>query len=215
MKKRYFKVGDFSRNMLLVSAAACLGLTTVSCSDNRSAQETSTEWNAGEEAVPAYSQGVVTELTEVGPDNWKITDEQPAAAGQVMAILKHQDGKIDTLQGPELETRMKEYAQVNPQNGSGFSMMNVLMWSSIGYMAGRMLSPNPRYYANPNTIQRNDAWRQQTTQERSRGAQAFKSTSGPYSTRPSTTTTRSTRPSSSRSGWFGGRSSGRSGGFGG
>ncbi|GAA4302332.1 hypothetical protein [Nibribacter koreensis] len=213
MKKRYFKIGDLSRNMLLVSAAACLGLTTVSCSDNRSAQETSTEWNSGQEAA-SYTQGVITEMTEVGPDNWKITDERPAGAGQVMAILKHQDGKVDTLQGLELEDRMKEYAQVNPQNGSGFSMMNVLMWSSIGYMAGRMMSPNPRYYANPNTIQRNDAWRQQTAAERSRGAQAFKGTAGPYS-RPTTTTTRSTRPSSSRSGWFGGRSSGRSGGFGG
>ncbi|MFB9862363.1 hypothetical protein EFA69_12945 [Rufibacter immobilis] len=210
MKKRYFLIGDFSRNVLLVSAAACLGLT--SCSDNRSAQnEASTEWNAGESA-PQYSQGVITEMTEVSPDNWKITDERPAGAGQVMAILKHNDGKVDTLQGLELERRMQEYTQANPHNGTGFSMMNVLMWSGIGYMAGRMLSPNPAYYANPNTIQRNEAWRQQTTAERSRGAQAFRNTTGTYS-RPATSSgnVRSTRPTNSRSGTFGGRS----GGFGG
>ena len=210
MKKRYFLIGDFSRNVLLVSAAACLGLS--SCSDNRSARnEASTEWNTGESA-PAYSQGVITEMTEVSPNEWKITNEQPAEAGKVMAILKHNDGKVDTLQGLELERRMQEYSQANPQNNGGFSMMNVLMWSGIGYMAGRMLSPNPRYYANPNTMQQNDAWRQQTAAERSRGAQAFRGTTGAYS-RPATSTgnVRSTAPSNSRSGTFGGRS----GGFGG
>ncbi|GAB2541907.1 hypothetical protein [Rufibacter soli] len=209
MKKRYFLIGDFSRNVLLVSAAACLGLS--SCSDNRSAQnEASTEWNAGEE-VPAYSQGMITEMTEVNPEEWKITDERPAPAGQVMAILKHNDGKVDTLQGLELEKRMQEYSQANPQNGSGFSMMNVLMWSSLGYMAGRMLSPNRAYYANPNTIQRNEAWRQQTSAERSRGAQAFRGTTGAYSRPTSSGNIRSSRPTNSRSGTFGGRS-GRFGG---
>ncbi|KAA3437499.1 hypothetical protein [Rufibacter hautae] len=210
MKKRYFLIGDFSRNVLLVSAAACLGLS--SCSDNRSAQnEASTEWNA-DEAAPKYSQGVITEMTEVSPDNWRITDERPAGPGQVMAILKHNNGQVDTLKGLELERQMQQYTQANPVNGSGFSMMNVLMWSSIGYMAGRMMNPNPAYYSNPATMRRNDAWRQQTYAERSRGAQAFRGTTGTYS-RPSTSsgTVRSTRPSSSRSGTFG-RSSG---GFGG
>ncbi|MBC3538626.1 hypothetical protein ACFSC6_19465 [Rufibacter sediminis] len=213
MKKRYFLIGDFSRNVLLVSAAACLGLA--SCSDNRSTQnEASTEWNAGE-AAPKYSQGVITEMTEMSPDNWKITDERPAEAGQVMAILKHHDGKVDTLQGLELERRMQEYTQANPHNGSGFSMMNVLMWSGIGYMAGRMLSPNRAYYANPNTIQRNEAWRQQTTAERARGAQAFRGTTGTYSRPASSGNVRSTRPTNSRSGTFGRSSGGRSSGFGG
>lgn len=207
MKKRYFLIGDFSRNVMLVSAAACLGFS--SCSDNRSAQnEAATEWNAGEPA-PKYSQGVITEMTETSPDHWEITDERPAPSGEVMAILKHNSGQVDTLQGLELERRVQEYTQANPHNGSGFGLMNVLMWSGIGYMAGRMLSPNPRYYANPNTIQRNEAWRQQTTAERSRGAQAFSGATGAYS-RPATTT-RSSRPSNSRSGTFGGRS----GGFGG
>lgn len=210
MKKRYFLIGDFSRNVMLVSAAACLGLS--SCSDNRTAQnESATEWNSGEAATPQYSQGIITEMTETKPDYWEITDEQPAPSGEVMAILKYQDGKVDTLQGPALEKRMQEYTQANPHNGTGFSMMNVLMWSGIGYMAGRMLSPNPRYYSNPNTMQRNDAWRQQTAAERSRGAQAFKGTTGAYSRPASSGAVRSTRPTNSRSGTFGGRS----GGFGG
>ncbi|WP_207435067.1 hypothetical protein [Sabulibacter ruber] len=208
MKKRYFLIGDFSRNVLLVSAAACLGLT--SCSDNRSAQnETSTEWNAGASA-PGYSQGVITEMTEVSPDNWKITDERPAPAGQVMAILRHNNGKVDTLQGLELERQVQQYTQANPHNGSGFGLMNVLMWSGIGYMAGRMMSPNPAYYANPSTMQRTEAWRQQTAVERSRGAQAFRGATGTYSRPAASGNVRSSRPSNSRSGTFG---SSRSGGF--
>lgn len=209
MKKRYFLIGDFSRNVMLVSAAACLGLA--SCSDNRTApNEAATEWNSGESA-PQYSQGVITEMTETKPDYWEITGEQPASSGQVMAILNYQNGTVDTLQGPALERRMQEYTQANPHNGSGNGMMNVLMWSGIGFMAGRMLSPNPRYYANPNTMQQNAGWRQQTATERSRGAQAFRNTSGAYSRPASSGAVRSTRPSNSRSGTFGGRS----GGFGG
>ncbi|WP_192821437.1 hypothetical protein [Rufibacter sp. LB8] len=207
MKKRYFYIGDFSRNVMLLSAAACLGFSTA-CSDNRSSQqEASTEWNSGE-AAPAYSQGVVTELTEINPNEWKITDETPAEAGKVMAILKHNNGTVDTLQGLELEKRMQEYTQANPTNTGGFSMMNVLMWSGIGYMAGRMMTPNRAYYANPNTMQRTEAWRQQTGAERSRGAQAFRGTSGAYSRPAATGNVRSSRPTNSRSGSFGGRSGG-------
>ena len=98
------------------------------------------------------AKGVITELTEVSPDNWQITDEKPAGAGEVAAIVRHYDGQVDTLKGEALQQQMQQYASVHPTNTNGFGMMDVLMWSSIGYMAGRMMSPNPRYYANPNVM---------------------------------------------------------------
>lgn len=195
MKRTYLHVGDFKRNVLIVAAAGCLGLTA--CEPGSRNQDLATaqnEWSGGGEAQ--FSQGVITELTEVEPDNWKITDERPAQAGEVAAVLRYLDGRLDTLQGLSLEQRMQEYTTANPTNVHRSGMMDVLMWSGIGYMAGRMMSPNPRYYANPATMQRTSAWRSQIQQERVGGTAANR---GTY---------RKTAPASGRSGSFSNRSSG-------
>jgi hypothetical protein len=179
MKRRHLSIGDFRRNAFIVAAAACMGLT--SC-DNSARQE---EWNAGSEvAVP---DGIVTELTEEAPDQWKITDERTTAPGQSMAILKYNDGRIDTLQGLELENQMKTIAdnQATYQQG-GFGLGSVLWWSSMGFMAGRMMAPRPAYYANPSVMQRTEAWRNNVQTYRQRA----------------------TAPQSGRSGFFRGRSGG-------
>jgi hypothetical protein len=191
MKKKYLQIGDWKRNVLIMATASCLGLTA--CNNSNQADTTS-DWSTGTES---YSQGVITELTEISPDNWKITDERPAGVGEVAAIVRHYNGQVDTLRGEALQKQMQQYAAVNPTNTNGTSMMDVLMWSSIGYMAGRMMSPNPRYYANPNVMQRTSAWRNNISQQRSRGATYG---GGTY---------RRSAPSSGRSGIF----SGRSGGF--
>ena len=195
MKRRYFTVGDFRRNVLIVAASACLGLA--GCGQDGRYQEdqaNQNEWSSGD---PQFSQGVITEIPEVAPEEWKITDERPAPAGEVAAILRYQDGRVDTLQGLALERRMQEYAAANPTNVHRSGMMDVLMWSGIGFMAGRMMSPNPGYYANPQTMQRTSAWRNQVQQERSRGA-----------TMTNRGTYRSNAPASGRSGSFSNRSSG-------
>lgn len=84
MKKKYLTIGDLKRNAFIVAAAACMGLSA--CGSNRNE-----EWNAGEEvAVP---DGIITELTEEAPDQWKITDEQTTTPGQSMAILKYKIGR--------------------------------------------------------------------------------------------------------------------------
>ncbi|GAB3526606.1 hypothetical protein GCM10027443_01950 [Pontibacter brevis] len=179
MKKRYLSIGDFKRNAFIVAAAACMGLS--SCSNNSNQDE----WNADSEvAVP---DGIVTELTEEAPDQWKITDERTTAPGQSMAILKHNDGRVDTLQGLELENQMKAIAenQQTYQQG-GFGLGSVLWWSGMGFMAGRMMAPRPAYYANPNLINRTDSWRQNVQSYRQR----------------------TTAPTSGRSGFFRGRSGG-------
>lgn len=180
MKKRYLTIGDFKRNAFIVAAAACMGLT--SCDTNTSRNN---DWGTGEEvAVP---DGLVTELTEEAPDQWKITDEKTTTPGQSMAILKYSDGRVDTLQGLALENRMRDVASnESTYRQGGFGLGSVLWWSGLGFMAGRMMAPRPAYYANPGVMQRTDAWRQNVQTYRQRA----------------------TAPSSGRSGFFNGRSSG-------
>lgn len=184
MKKRYLRIGDLRRNVFIVAAATCLGLT--SCGSNNN----SNEQNAGQAA--AAPDGIITELTEEAPDQWKITDERTTVPGGSMAVLKYNDGRTDTLQGLALESKMKELAsnQSTYQQG-GFGLGSVLWWSGMGYMAGRMLSPRAAYYANPGVMNNTAAWRQ--------NVQNFRQ--------------QSTAPRAGRSGFFRGRSSG--GGFGG
>lgn len=179
MKKRYLTIGDFKRNAFIVAAAACMGLT--GCESN-SRQD---EWNADSE-VPV-PDGVVTEMTEEASGQWKITDERTTAPGNSMAILKYNDGRVDTLQGLELENQLQNLAanQERYQQG-GFGMGNVLWWSALGYMAGRNMSPRPGYYANPNIMNNTNAWRQDVQTYRQR----------------------TTAPRSGRSGFFRGRSGG-------
>ncbi|PRY12677.1 hypothetical protein CLV24_10748 [Pontibacter ummariensis] len=179
MKKRYLSIGDFKRNAFIVAAAACMGLTAC---DSGSRQD---EWNADSEvAVP---DGIITEVTEQAPDEWKITDERTTVPGQSMAILKYNDGRVDTLRGVALQNRLQELSgnQETYRHG-GFGLGSVLWWSGLGFMAGRMSSPQPAYYANPNLINRTDAWRQNVQTYRQRA----------------------TAPGSGRSGFFRGRSGG-------
>ncbi len=185
MKKKYLSIGDFKRNAFIVAAAACMGLT--SCDSNtKTNTNTNDDWGTGE--AVATPDGLITELTEEAPDQWKITDERTTAPGQSMAILKYSDGRIDTLQGLALENRMRDVAsnESTYRSGGGFGLGSVLWWSGLGFMAGRMTAPRPAFYANPGVMQRTDAWRQNVQ----------------------TTRQRSAAPASGRSGYFNGRSSG-------
>lgn len=229
MNKPYYRFGDWRRNVLMVAAATSLGLMLPACSGGSSDRETATEgdWGGGE----SYSEGVITEMTEVQPGQWKITAERPAGKEQVAAVLKHFDGKVDTLQGQALQKQMQDYSRVNPENrAGGTGMMDILMWGGIGYMAGRFLTPNVGAYANPGLMQQNNGWRSRVAQERGQGRGFFgrgftgsRAAAG-AGIRPSTTVSRSTGygsgssvrsspPSRSRSSGFGSR--GYGGGFGG
>ena len=200
MKKRYHIIGDLKRNMLILAAASSLGLASCNSGSNTEQDSASSDWSTD---TSTLSQGVITEMTETSPDNWKITDERPAGAGQVAAILKHYDGKVDTLTGEPLQRAMNEYASVHPNNTGGFSMMNVLMWSGIGYMAGRMMSPNPAYYANSSILNRTSGWRNSIYQERQQsGGRGGYYGSGAYRSRTAT------QAPQGRSGYFSGRRSG-------
>lgn len=221
MNKPYFRLGDWRRNVLLVAAAASLGIGLPACSGNSNSDYAKTEgdWTNGNN--DSYSEGVITEMTEVQPGNWKITAERPAGKEQVAAILKHFDGKVDTLQGQALQKQMQEYSRVNPENrAGGTGMMDILMWGGIGYMAGRFLTPNLGAYSNPGLVQQNNGWRTRVAQERDQGrgfyGRGFAGgrTSPTGGIRPSTSVTRSTGFGSSRSSVRSSAPSGRSSGFG-
>ena len=173
MKKHFHLLGDWRRNVLLLAAASSLGLALPACS-NDNGTRTDDNGAEGSWGGQTYSQGVITEMTEVQPGEWKITAERPAGKEEVAAILHHADGKTDTLQGQALQLQMQDYSRQNPENhASGNGMMNVLMWSSIGYMAGRYMTPNPAYYANPGVMQQNQGWRTSITDERRQGRGFF------------------------------------------
>ncbi|MBJ6116677.1 hypothetical protein JAO76_00630 [Pontibacter sp. BT310] len=184
MKKRYLRIGDLKRNAFIVAAATCMGLTSCGPDNNNN--------NTGANEEVKVPDGIITELTEEAPDQWKITDERTTVPGASMAILKYQDGRVDTLKGLELENQMKNVAaNQNTYQQGGFGLGSVLWWSGMGYMAGRMMSPRPGYYANPGVMNNTAAWRQNVQTYRQQ----------------------STAPRSGRSGYFRGRSSGS--GFGG
>ncbi|OUJ72831.1 hypothetical protein [Hymenobacter crusticola] len=220
MNKPYFQLGDWRRNVLLVAAAASLGIGLPACSgdSNSDYNKTAGDWSNGNET---YSEGVITEMTEVQPGEWKITAERPAGKEQIAAVLKHFDGKVDTLQGEALQKQMQSYSHNNPENRvGGTSMMDVLMWGGIGYMAGRFLTPNLGAYANPGVVQQNNAWRARMAQERGQGRGFFGRgftggrTSPTSGIRPSSTVTRSTGFGQSRSSIRSSAPAGRSSGFG-
>ncbi|RTQ47559.1 hypothetical protein EJV47_19280 [Hymenobacter gummosus] len=231
MNRPFYPLGDWRRNLLLVTAAASLGLAVLpacSSNDNRR-EETAGDWS-GQTSGESFSKGVITEMTEVQPGQWKITAERPAGKEEVAAILRHFDGKVDTLQGQALQQQMQDYSRRYPENRvGGTSMMDVLMWGGIGYMAGRWLTPNPGYYASPGIFQRNNGWRSDIARERQNEGRGFfgRGFTGSRTTpnggiTPSASyvrstsrgsTFRSSAPSGSRSSGFGSRA--RSGGFGG
>ncbi|WP_400190310.1 hypothetical protein [Hymenobacter sp. B81] len=221
MSKSYHRLGDWRRNTLLVAAALSLGLGTTNCGPSGRDEAGSQAAAEGDWSGETYSQGVITEMTETAPGKWKITAERPAGKEEVAAILRYQDGRVDTLQGQALQQQMQNYARTYPENRVGHSgMMDVLMWSGIGYMAGRFMMPNTGYYANPGVYQGMNGWRQQTGYERDRQGRGFFGRGFSSSARSSRTagisesptvrqsTMRSSSPRFGRSSGFGSRSSG-------
>ena len=143
MKKKYLIIGDLKRNILVLSAAACLGFS-----------------GCGNQNEQTADQGLITEMTEQASGEWKITDERYGIDGKKMAILHHLDGRIDTLQGEALEKGLGQQAQVQ-QGNTGFGGMGglwtVLMLSQMGNMMGfRSGAPNPGVYANQSAYQRSN-----------------------------------------------------------
>lgn len=158
----------------------------------------------------SYSKGVKTYIKEVSKGEFKITDEKEVPVDSSAAIVTYLDGKTETI-NPKLAKELidKDYHdnQYYGHHSSGLS--SVLLYGGMGYMFGRMGGGNNSYnsyreqyqrsnpsggagvYANPQTYQKSQSVQRNVASSR----------------------VTTTRPSRSKSGFFG-RSS-RSGGFGG
>ncbi len=158
-----------------------------------------------EQTKTTFGKGVRTYITETAPGTFKITDEVPVGPSLAGAIVSYVDGHRDTLSVEAarrlVETDASTSSYLNNPNSynehhrSG-GLSNVLLWGSLGYMLGRRSGPQyandaRRYgsgvYANPSVYNRS---------------------SNIGETVRSSRVTRTTRPSSGRSGFFGGRSRG-------
>ena len=149
-----------------------------------------------EETETTYSKGVQTYIEETEKDVFKITDEKTVEPDESKVFITYLDGRRDTLnleQARRLVDQREEGNNGNYREGnyhhSGLS--NVLFYGGMGYLMGRSFSspPNPAYYANQGAYQRS----QQNVSTLSRS--------------------RTTKPSGSRSGYFGRSRSGGSKGF--
>lgn len=134
------------------------------------------------------SQGVVTTIEEVSPDQFSIVSEEVVADVSLSRFIIHKmDGSIDTLtleQSRALITPA-DTTQMSDQRGNAHSLGSVLWWGASGYMLGRMLSRPVSPYAYRDT----------------RGYASGSSAGGTVSSTARTVTTR--RPiSGGRSGFF-------------
>lgn len=157
-----------------------------------------------EQTKTTFGKGVQTFITETSPGTFKITDEVPVDPSRAGAIVSYADGHRDTLSVAAarklVETDESTRTYLNNPNAYGqyhhSGLSNVLLWGSLGYMLGRQSGPQyandaRRYgsgvYANPGLYNR-----------ATRVGESVRSSR----------VVRTTRPSSGRSGFFGGRSRG-------
>jgi hypothetical protein len=158
------------------------------------------EQNDDSESPAKFGKGVRTYITETSPGNFKITDEVEVDPKQAGAIVSYADGHRDTLSVDAAKRLVQSDSSTrhyfhNPaayHHHSGLS--NVLLWGSLGYMLGRSTTPrysNERQYSS-------GVYSSPQTYERSNRIGSSVSSS------------RVSRPSGGRSGFFGG---GRSRGF--
>jgi hypothetical protein len=174
------------------------------------------------EQTEVYTQGVRTYIKEVSKGEFKITEEIAVPADSSKAIVTYLDGREEILTKEQSKKLIDEEITHNQNTiGHNNGLSNVLLYGGMGYFLGRTMSPNygfyrpdfrqnnggsgfvpnggvknnadmGRYYSNPETFAKSSEVNRNITRSR----------------------TTVTRPSSSRSGFFGSRS--RSGsGFGG
>ncbi|MEO0404161.1 MAG: hypothetical protein AAF193_04760 [Bacteroidota bacterium] len=86
------------------------------------------------------TQGVVTTIEEVSPDEFKITDEQVIATkSESKIIAKYMDGHIDTLSLSEAQLAYKDSTNTTRRHSS--RPFRSVMWGGLfGYYMGRNMN---------------------------------------------------------------------------
>ncbi|MBF0320496.1 MAG: hypothetical protein HQL01_11910 [Nitrospirae bacterium] len=86
--------------------------------------------------------GVVTDVQEVEPGQFKIIDEYPSKCTGVM--VKHINGSVEIIPQQKAEAMVREA----PQNDFGLGLGTVLASGMLGYMLGRTTYISSHVYAN-------------------------------------------------------------------
>lgn len=165
------------------------------------------------EQSEVYTQGVRTYIKEVSKGEFKITDEIAVPADSSKAIVTYLDGHEEVLTKEQSKKLIdEEIANNQTRVGHHSGLSNVLLYGGMGYFLGRTSSPNYGYY-------RPDFRDNQNNNYNPAGGVKNNADMGKYYSNPETfqkstavhrsvyqSRTTVTRPSGSRSGFFGGRS---------
>jgi hypothetical protein len=195
---------------ILLAAGVASGILQ-SCGSNES--------DADYDVEESYTKGVKTYIKETEAGKFKITDEVSVAADSSKAIVTYLDGRVEELSKEQSKALIDKEINTNGSQrmGQGFGLGNALLYGGMGYFLARTLSPSygqyrPAYREEDRRNGGTNSAAYATSRRYYNNEAAFtRSTDANASISRSRTLT--SRPSSSRSGFFG-RSS-RGGGFGG
>ena len=181
---------------IAVGSSLCMILASglVACGSN----DGSTEGSYDTEEV--YTQGVKTYIKEVSKGEFKITEEKQVPIDSAAAYVTYLDGKTEII-NPKLAKELIDENMNNTQNyGHRSGLSNVLLYGGMGYMFARMSGNNNAYAG----------YRQNYDRNNSGGTSVFYSSPKVYEQSQAvhrnvgSSRVSSSRPSGSRSGFFGG-----------
>lgn len=167
----------------------------VACNSNEGAE-------GSYDTEEVFTQGVKTYIKEVSKGEFKIIEEKQVPIDSSAAYVTYLDGKTEVI-NPKLAKELIDKNMTNNQNyGHSSGLSNVLLYGGMGYMFARMGGNNNAY----------SGYRQDYNRSNSGGAAGFYSSPKAYEQSQAvhrnvgSSRVSGTRPSGSRSGFFGGSS---------
>lgn len=132
------------KNALLILSITAFGLVVL----------TSCGGSAQYEEVEIPTQGLITTVVEIEPEQYKIEDEVPIPdTAQSLIVAKYLDGGIDTFTLAEVRLM-----QQNGYTGHRSGILTAASYGFFGYMIGRSMMggfrPRASAYTDPNTYNR-------------------------------------------------------------
>ncbi|MDQ1089532.1 hypothetical protein [Siphonobacter sp. SORGH_AS_1065] len=194
--------GSFVRKTKDITIGSTIALALLTGSVALQGCGGSNEQQYEEKRETTFSKGVRTYITETSPGEFKITDEVSVAADSSQAIVRYYDGHRDTLNAQSAKALIDREVVDNPQYHAGHSGLgSALLWGGMGYFLANSLNnrryqqyygrpdeeqQRSRFYSNSSAFRRSNDVRQEVQSSRS------------------TRIVKTSRPSSGRSGFFGG-----------
>lgn len=135
----------FFKNALLLLTITAFGMAVLTSCGGGGTQY---------EEVEVPTQGLITTIVEVQPEEYKIEDEVPIPdTSQSLIIAKYLDGGVDTFTLAEVRL-LRETGYNGPRSG----VFTAASYGFFGYMIGRSMMggfrPSASAYRDPNTYNR-------------------------------------------------------------